>query len=94
MLLVLKREWEACNADEGPKGTKTTIPPGRHEVERIPNPLGYPDAPWLVLVGTKIGATEGSWRQWKNGDGVNKNPDSPDYGKPIDWGDFEVIIEE
>lgn len=77
MLLILKRDWAVNDASKGEE-RKTTIPSGQHEVERIDNPLGYPDAPWLVLKGTLIGATEGFWRQW----------DGPK------WGEFEVTIED
>ncbi len=90
MFLVLKRDWEALDGSE--KDKKATIPAGRHEVERIPNPHGH-DGFWLALKGTQIGASEGSWRQWKNGELAN-NPDHPNFEKPIDWGEFEVVIEE
>lgn len=64
MFLVLKRTWEAIDASkETGEERKTPIPPGRHEVERIDNPLGH-NAPWLVLKGTLIGAAEGFWRDW------------------------------
>lgn len=92
MKMILKREWDAIDASHPGHG-KVTISPGTHEVERISNPFGYANAPWLVLVGTRIGATERSWRQWENrDDNLNCNPDSPEYGKPIDWGEFEIII--
>ena len=74
--LIVKREWEVIDAGSPTSAHLLTI--GTHEVERIQNPLGYPDSTWLVLKGTKIGAMEGSWRQWE---GEN-------------WGDFQVIVEE
>lgn len=92
MFAILKRDWEMIEASVDGKPVKAIIPAGRHELERIPNPCGYPDAPWLVLKGTKIGATEMSWRQWKNGE--IDNPGHPNHGKPVDWDDFEIAIEE
>lgn|GEM_PF-3218645 len=89
MYLVLKRDWEAI---DGSTGKRVTIPQGRHEVERVSNPLGY-DSVWIVLKGTAIGATEGSWRQWEPGQ-VLDNPDHSNHGKVIDWAEFEVIIEK
>jgi hypothetical protein len=93
MFLILKRDWEAIDASAPREKSEALIPAGRHEVERIQNPYGHLDAPWLVLKGTKIGATESSWRQWKNGELVD-NPGNPNHGKPIDWKEYEVIIEE
>ena len=61
MFIVLKRDWEVHDGSQKEKGG--TITAGRHEIERIDNPLGY-DAPWLVLKGTKLGQAEGAWRQW------------------------------
>lgn len=87
MRLLLKRDWEAIN---GETGNLTIIPAGEHLVERIPNPCGF-DAPWLVLTGTKIGATENSWRQWKNGM-LSTNQDHPNFGRPIKWGEYEIVI--
>ena len=84
--MTLKRVWPAFDAKNNMTET-TTIGIGKHEMERIPNPLGYKNAPWLVLKGTLIGATESSWRQWtKNSD----NPEGPLNAYPI----FEITIEE
>jgi hypothetical protein len=66
MYLILKRAWEVNDASKPHGQRKTTIPAGRHEVEEIPNPLGFPNAPWLVLKGTLIGSTKGFWKQWKD----------------------------
>jgi hypothetical protein len=44
----------------------TTLAAGSYEVERIDNPLGFAQAPWIVLKGTKTGCTEASLRNWKN----------------------------
>lgn len=67
MYMTLKRKWEAFDGskERSDPTRKTSIPAGRHEIERIPCP--YPDtkANWLVLKGTKIGGSEGWWRQWE-----------------------------
>jgi hypothetical protein len=76
MVLVLKCDWEAN--DGTAKGKKAIVHAGRHEVERVPNPFGHKEAPWLVLKGTLIGATEAFWRDW---------------GSP-DWGDNQIIVED
>lgn len=77
MNLVLKTGWDAIDGSS-PNKSKVIITAGRHEVERIQNPFGHEDAPWLVLKGTKIGATEGFWRQWKGSE----------------WNEYEVVIED
>jgi len=92
MTLILKRDWEAINASRG-ESPRTKIPAGRHEVERIPNPFGHGGA-WLVLKGTLIGASEGSWRQWRPGQTPDVPETDPDHTRIIDWGDYEVVIEE
>ncbi len=68
MLLILRRPWEAIDASDPENPQDTIIPAGVHEVERIDNPFGRP-APWIVLEGTKIGATRGSWTQWEDSPG-------------------------
>ena len=78
MYLVLKRDWDALDGDSDDRNNHVVIPIGRHEVERIENPHGY-TAPWLVLKGTKIGGTEGFWRQFEDCD---------------DNDDCKVVIEE
>jgi hypothetical protein len=83
MHLILKRDWKV---GDGRDGSSAVIPVGRHEVERVRCPLGH-DCNWLVLKGTLIGGAEGFWRDWRNGD-LN------DDGQPIDWGEFEVVVEE
>jgi hypothetical protein len=90
IFLTLKRVWEVLDGSK--PGTKTTIPPGRHEFVRVKNPFGH-KAPWLVLKDTLIGATEGFWRDWQNGT-LADNPHHPSFGKPIDWGDCEIVVEE
>lgn len=89
--MTTKREWEALNGATTPI-SPATISVGRHEIERVPNPAGHP-ANWLVLKGTLIGAAEDSWRQWENGR-LADDPNHPNYGKPVDWGQFEIVIEE
>lgn len=92
MKMILKRDWLLTDASSG-KAVNTTLPSGTHEVERIPNPFGSPNDPWLVLVGTKKGATEISLMKWENGKIID-NPGSPSHGELTDWGEFEIIIED
>jgi hypothetical protein len=91
MELILKTEWPVLDAADPSNVRHTTLPAGTHQVERIPNPCMNNGTFWLVLVGTKIGATEGSWRQWVNGGSLVTNPDHPEFGKPVDWGQHEVV---
>lgn len=91
MRLVLKRDWEVLDGSE--KGKAVVISQGCHEIERIPCPNGHPCF-WLVLKGTLIGASEGSWREWESGD-FTERPDHPSYGEIVaDHGEWEVVIEE
>ncbi len=76
MQLLLKRQWEVLDASSG-KAQLAFVGPGIFEVERIPNPCGY-EAYWLVLKGTKIGATEGFWRDWQGSV----------------WNEFEILVKE
>ena len=76
MFLILKRDWEAVDATTGQR-VKTSISAGKHEIELVKNPLGF-DAPWLVLKGTLIGASEVSWRQWSG----------------PEWDEWQVVIED
>ena len=60
IFITLSADIEVCNikvrnGEEQMEGA--TIPTGRYEMERIPNPFGCPN-PWLVLKGTKIGQAE------------------------------------
>jgi len=75
--MCLKRNWEAFDVTAGNR-RDTFIPIGWYEVERIKNPFDF-EGCWLVIKGTLIGASEGSWRQWIN-DGE------------IDWENYEVVI--
>lgn len=98
MFLVLKRDWPAIDfaiprPDAVIPKNHPTITAGRHEVERIRNPHGF-DCYILVLKGTLIGATEASWRQWAPGQLPDVPKEDPRYGKPIDWEELEVVIEE
>lgn len=62
MFMTLKQDWDVLDATTTPH-KQAKIPAGRHEIERIPNP-SYPGKFWLVLKGTRIGASEGSLREW------------------------------
>jgi hypothetical protein len=83
MFATLKRTWDLI---DGETHKRVPVKPGRYELDRIFNPFGH-IAPWLVLKGTKIGQAEGAWRDWRNGM-INND------GKPIDWGEFEIVIED
>lgn len=76
IFLETKKIWGFLDGSE--KGKVVQMPPGRYEVERIPNPFGHENVDWLVLAGTRLGATELFWRGWEN-------PEDPD---------LEVIITE
>jgi hypothetical protein len=89
---TLKRAWKMIDAGENAKERDVTVQPGTYELERVRNPYAY-SAKWLVLKGTLIGMTEGSWMQWINGTLANKVGHA-DYGKPIDWDEFEIILIE
>lgn len=86
MTATTKRPWELLDHTKSMNNMRVTMPAGTHQLERIPNPKGYPGN-WLVIKGTTIGMSEGAWRDWKNGDLNSK-------GKPIDWGEFEIAIQE
>ena len=73
-----------------PGKPKLTVPAGTYEVERIDNPCRH-KGKWLVIKGTLVGAPEGYLRDWENGM-IASNPEHPNYGKPIDWKEFEIII--
>ena len=82
MFMTLKRPCVVLNGEftreEFGLQVDVSILPGRHEIERIPNPRnldGYPS--WLVLKGTKIGAAEGHWRD-----------------QELETEEFHVLIEE
>jgi hypothetical protein len=36
---------------------------------------------------------EGAWKQWINGVLADMEG-CPNFGKPIDWGDSEIVLEE
>jgi hypothetical protein len=94
MYLILKRDWEVIDASKVlDDDRRAVIKAGRYEVERIPNPLGHKGTFWLVLKGTLIGATEGWWRDWGRRTPVTKEG-HPNLGKPIDLGEFEIVIED
>ena len=85
-----KREWEMPDASTLP-AKHVNVAAGRYELERIPNPTGTSDCNWLVLKGTKTGMAEGAWKRWINGS-ANVS-DFPEV-KPMDWEDFEIVLEE
>lgn len=76
MFMILKRNWHAIDASKGLE--RVVIPAGCYEMDRTSNPYGH-SCSWLMIKGTKIGASEGSWRQWQNDEKTN-------------WGDYEVVI--
>lgn len=45
-------------------GSIVTLEAGEHFVERVPNPFGSEDTPWLMIVGTSIGASEAYWKNF------------------------------
>ena len=91
MFATLFKNWKMLDGTDG-KSEHVHIKAGRYEIEKIRCPVGY-DCSWLVFKGTKIGMAEGAWRQWKNGE-ILDNPKHPNHGKPIEWGEFQIIIEE
>ncbi len=44
------------------------IVPGTYELEPVPNPIDPEEDSWLVIAGTKHGASEGWWRYSAPGD--------------------------
>ena len=45
-------------------GKDFQLPAGTYNLEEIKNPFGHIKAPWLVIEGTKKGATRGYWYDW------------------------------
>lgn len=86
---TLKKTWTLL--DGSTTDGRADVEAGRYELERIPCPYGHP-CDWLVIKGTKIGMAEGAWRQWQNGT-LATMEGHPNFGKPIDWGEFEIVIE-
>lgn len=86
---TLKRTWTLL--DGSTADGCVDIEAGRYEIERVPCPYGHP-CDWLVIKGTKIGMAEGAWRQWQNGT-LATMEGHPNFGKPIDWGEYEIVIE-
>lgn len=76
MQLTLNMSWLAIDASK-PNTPSVRIPAGKHAVERIPNPFIPDGEPWLVLRGTKIGASEAYWKSWLDDE----------------WGDFSVDLD-
>lgn len=92
MFATTKTQRKLCDGSK-PGTAYFNLQPGRHELERVPNPKIKNGALWLVLKGTKIGMAEKAWRQWTNGVIID-DLSHPNFGKPADWGDFEIIIED
>ncbi len=92
MQATLKRVWEMLDYSQSGNSRKVNVEPGTYELERIPNPSGY-EGSWLVIKGTTIGQSEAAWRQWKNGVLID-NPGQPSHGQPVDWGEYEIFIQE
>lgn len=93
------RPWELQEVTDPRYKKKAAfeLPPGRYELLRLTNPLGYPGY-WLVLATARaedrvVGMAEGAWRQWTNGL-LTDDPTHPNFGKPIDWKDWEIRFEE
>lgn len=61
--MTVRRQWEMIDARPDGDTCGHFLPIGTHDMERIINPLDY-SGYWLVLKGTRLGASEGSWRQW------------------------------
>lgn len=83
---ITKTPRRLIDGSKPPSLDRFVLQPGRHKLERIPNPFGREDT-WLVLKGTLIGFAEEAWHAWKNGVLDHQ-------GQPTDWGDWEIIIEE
>lgn len=45
-------------------GSLMTVEAGEHIVERVSNPFGNDNTPWLVIVGTDVGASEAYWENY------------------------------
>ena len=61
MFVTIKKSLSLVDSSKLPSKRNVMLTPGRHEVERVTNPLGH-TGPWLVLKGTKIGMAEKAWR--------------------------------
>lgn len=85
MFITLKRSWDFFlipdkNVTDGVhrRYIPTNVWPGRYEVERINNPYGYDNSPWLIIKNTKVGLSEKALRLWAGSR----------------WGDLEVVVED
>ncbi len=87
-----RRVWEMLDHSKPRDNNNAYLQPGTYELERIPNPYGFAGS-WLVVKGTTIGMAEGAWKGWINGVRVNREG-HPNFGKCINWGDFEIVLEE
>ncbi len=79
-LVVIRQAYKLIDATNTDDRKYHELQPGEYQVERAANPFGHTDAPWIVLKGTKIGAAEGSIRQWCSGE----NDPNPPWVKLYD----------
>lgn len=77
MFLTLRIPWRLIDGSSLEPRIHV-VDAGRYEVERIPNPFGFTNHPWIVLKGTSIGGPEAFWADWR--DDAN--------------GDFSVTLED
>lgn len=61
MLLTTYIPWKLIDGS-GPSIRTVVIPAGTYVIERVANPFGESNAPWLVLEGTTIGGSEDFFR--------------------------------
>lgn len=65
MFLTLQIPWSCIDATHAIP-TEHVVAAGKYAVERIANPFGFTNHPWIVLRGTKIGAPEAFWLAWRH----------------------------
>lgn len=65
MRLTLRSPWQFIDASTGEPAVRR-IEPGEYNVDRVQNPFGFTDHPWIVIRGTTIGGPEKLWRDWTN----------------------------
>ncbi len=63
MFITLRMKWIVIDGSTS-NMRSVALPPGQYAIERIDNPYGFTNSPWLVLRGTKVGANEEYWRGW------------------------------
>lgn len=70
MRMILRQSWDVRDATDPKNVVAAIIPAGTYEIEKVPNPCGHKGY-WFVFKGTKIGGSEGFWRQWEPSDPEN-----------------------